>query len=86
MYAPSNRSPFGGILQQGNHLGRFPRRAENLFTNILRGVARRFGLTETTVRAIDLRYLKRWAATRREPPLRHMGVDEIYRGISFSRW
>jgi transposase len=32
------------------------------------------------VRAIDLRYLERWAATRREPPLRQMGVDEIYRG------
>jgi len=45
-----------------------------------RQVARRFGLTETTVRAIDLRYLERWAATRREPTLRHMGVDEIYRG------
>jgi transposase len=45
-----------------------------------RQVARRFGLTETTVRAIDLRYLERWAARRREPPLRHMGVDEIYRG------
>jgi len=40
-----------------------------------RQVARRFGLTETTVRAIE-----RWASTRREPPLRHMGVDEIYRG------
>jgi len=33
-----------------------------------RQVARRFGLTETTVRAIDLRYLERWAVTRREPP------------------
>jgi hypothetical protein len=42
-----------------------------------RQVARRFGLTETTVRAIDLRYLERWAAARREPPLRHMGVDEL---------
>jgi len=47
-----------------------------------RQVARRFGLTETTVRAIDLRYLERWVATRREPPLRQMGVDEIYRGKS----
>ena len=47
-----------------------------------RQVARRFGLSETTVRAIDLRYLERWAATRREPPLRQMGVDEIYRGKS----
>jgi transposase len=45
-------------------------------------VARRFGLAESTVRAIDLRYLERWAATRREPPLRQMGVDEIYRGKS----
>ena len=47
-----------------------------------RQVARRFGLTETTVRAIDLRYLERWNATRREPALRQMGVDEIYRGKS----
>jgi len=47
-----------------------------------RQVARRFGLAESTVRAIDLRYLERWAATRREPPLRQMGVDEIYRGKS----
>ena len=45
-----------------------------------RQVARRFGLAESTVRAIDLRYLERWAAQRRDPPLRQMGVDEIYRG------
>jgi transposase len=45
-----------------------------------RQVARRFGLAEGTVRVIDLRYLERWAATRRNPPLRQMGVDEIYRG------
>jgi transposase len=47
-----------------------------------RQVARRFGLAESTVRGIDLRYLERWDATRREPPLRQMGVDEIYRGKS----
>jgi transposase len=47
-----------------------------------RQVARRFGLAESTVRAIDLRYLERWVATRREPLLRQMGVDEIYRGKS----
>ena len=47
-----------------------------------RQVARRFGLAESTVRAIDLRYLERWATARREPPLRQMGVDEIYRGKS----
>jgi transposase len=45
-----------------------------------RQVARRFGLAQSTVRAVDLRYLERWAATRREPALRQMGVDEIYRG------
>jgi transposase len=45
-------------------------------------VARRFALAESTVRAMDLRYLERWAARRREPPLRQMGIDEIYRGKS----
>jgi transposase len=45
-----------------------------------RQVARRFGLAESTVRAIDRRYLERWAASRRRPALRQMGVDEIYLG------
>jgi len=45
-----------------------------------RQVARRIGLAESTVRAIDRRYLERWEASRRKPPLRHMGVDEIYKG------
>jgi transposase len=45
-----------------------------------RQVARRFGLAESTVRAIDLRYLERWAATRCKPALKQMGVDEIYLG------
>jgi len=45
-----------------------------------RQVARRIGLAESTVRAIDLRYLERWEASRRQPPLRHRGVDEIYKG------
>src|SRR5271165_264676 len=44
----------------------------------VRRVARQFGLVSSTVRAIDLRYLKRWAARRRRPALRQMGVDEIY--------
>jgi transposase len=38
------------------------------------------GLAASTVRAIDLRYLERWEASRRKPPLRQMGVDELYRG------
>ena len=41
---------------------------------------RQFGLSSSTVRAIDLRYLKRWAEGRRKPALRQMGVDEIYLG------
>jgi transposase len=45
-----------------------------------RQVARHMGLAASTVRAIDLRYLERWDAKRRPPPLRQMGVDEIYRG------
>jgi len=43
-------------------------------------MARALGLSASTVRAIDLRYLKRWAAERRKPVLRQMGVDEIYLG------
>jgi transposase len=45
-----------------------------------RQVALRFGLAASTVRAIDLRYLERWAASRRKPALARMGVDEIYLG------
>jgi len=45
-----------------------------------RQVARRFGMAESTVRAIDLRWLERWEGKRRKPPLRQMGVDELYRG------
>jgi transposase len=45
-----------------------------------RQVARQFQLPASTVRAIDLRYLERWAATRRKPALVQMGVDEIFLG------
>ena len=45
-----------------------------------RQVARSFELAASTVRAIDLRYLERWAAARRRPALRQLGVDEIYLG------
>ncbi len=45
-----------------------------------RRVAKQFGLAESTVRAIDLRYLERWNAQRKKPALRHMGVDEIFLG------
>ena len=43
-----------------------------------RQVARQFGMAESTVRAIDQRYLERWSAARRKPALRQIGVDEIY--------
>jgi len=45
-----------------------------------RQVARQSGLAASTVRGIDLRYLERWSAGRRQPALRQMGVDEIYLG------
>jgi len=45
-----------------------------------RRVAKQLGLAESTVRGIDLRYLERWAASRRKPALRQMGVDEIHLG------
>ena len=45
-----------------------------------RQVARRLGLAESTVRAIDLRYLERWSARRRKPTVKHLGVDEIHLG------
>ena len=45
-----------------------------------RQVARRFGMPASTVRAIDLRYLERWAAARRKPALTLLGVDEIHLG------
>jgi transposase len=45
-----------------------------------RQVARQFCLSASTVRAIDQRYLERWAKNRKKPVLRQMGVDEIYLG------
>jgi transposase len=46
----------------------------------VRRIARQFGLAAGTVRAMDLRYLQRWAPGRRRPALRQRGVDEIYFG------
>lgn len=43
-------------------------------------VAGQFGLAASTVRAIDQRYLARWAESRKKPALRQMGVDEIFLG------
>jgi transposase len=46
----------------------------------VRRVAKQFGLSPSTVRAIDIRYRKRWATSRRKPALRQMGIDELYLG------
>jgi transposase len=46
----------------------------------VRRAAGQFGLAASTVRAIDLRYLQRWAKGRRKPALRQMGIDEIHLG------
>jgi hypothetical protein len=51
-----------------------------------RQVAQQFGLVGSTVRAIDLRYLERWAAARRKPALVQMGVDEIHLGKNTLRF
>jgi transposase len=45
-----------------------------------RQVARQFRMAASTVRAIDQRYLERWAKSRKKSVLRQMGVDEIYLG------
>jgi hypothetical protein len=58
----------------------FSKRFEACESAAARLVARRFGLAESSVRAIDLRYLERWAASRCKPALRQMGVDEIHIG------
>jgi transposase len=43
-------------------------------------VAAQWGLPPETVRRMDKRMLRRWAATRPRPPLRYLGVDEIFLG------
>lgn len=48
----------------------------------VRRVAKQLRLAESTVRAMDMRYLERWAEGRRKPALRQMGADEIYLGKS----
>ncbi len=45
-----------------------------------RQVGRHCSLAASTVRAIDLRDLERWAAQRRRPPLKQLGIDEIWLG------
>lgn len=45
-----------------------------------RQVSRQWGVSASTVRAIDLRSLERWQRDRRRPALKQMGVDEIWLG------
>lgn len=46
----------------------------------VRRVAAKWGLPAETVRQMDKRALRRWAAGRRRQPLYHLGVDELYLG------
>ena len=43
-------------------------------------VAARWGLAAETVRQLDKRVLRRWAASRPRTPLRYLGVDELFVG------
>ena len=43
-------------------------------------VAVKWGLSPATVRRLDKRVLRRWAAGRPRAPLRYLGVDEIFLG------
>jgi transposase len=43
-------------------------------------VATRWGLAAETVRQLDKRVLRRWAAGRPRKPLRYLGVDELFVG------
>ena len=43
-------------------------------------VAAQWGLAAETVRRLDKRVLRRWAAARPRQPVRYLGVDEIYLG------
>ena len=45
-------------------------------------VAVKWGLSPATVRRLDQRVLRRWAAGRPRAPLRYLGVDEIFLGRS----
>lgn len=46
----------------------------------VRRVAARWGLAPETVRQLDKRALRQWAARRPRRPLRYLGVDEIFVG------
>ena len=54
----------------------------------MRRVAHQFGLAESTVRAIDLRYLERWSAARQKPALKQMSSTRYIRARrrNSSRW
>src|SRR6516165_7586603 len=43
-------------------------------------VAAKWGLAPETVRRLDKRVLRRWAASRPRPPRRYLGVDELFLG------
>ena len=71
----------GSVAEQARFSKRFEEAVgEACESASARRVAKQFGLPESTIRAIDLRYLERWNARRSKPALRQLGVDEIFLG------
>ncbi len=73
------RLPF--VAGTGHHTRRFAAAvARDCADAPVRRVAARWGLAAETVRQLDKRALRQWAADRPRPPLRYLGVDEIFLG------
>jgi transposase len=73
------RLPF--LTGTGHHTTRFAAAvARDCADAPVRRVAARWGLVPETVRQLDKRALQQWAASRPRPPLRYLGVDEIFLG------
>lgn len=73
------RVPF--LAGKAHHTARFEAAVAQACTSApVRRVAAQWGLAAETVRLIDKRALRRWAAGRPRRPLRQLGVDEIFLG------
>jgi len=75
----TERLPFvEGKTQSTTRLGRAV--AQECEAAPVSRVAAKWGLAPQTVRRLDKRVLRQWAAGRPRTPLRYLGVDEIYLG------
>lgn len=69
------------VTGTGHHVTRFAAAvARDCADAPVRRVAARWGLAAEMVRQLDKRALRRWAAGRARPPLRYLGVDELFLG------